>query len=373
MRPNLLMLSGDNALAQGKRGAFANTLSVFSQHWGRVDVLCPQVAQPATLQPFDNVWLHPAPVGKAGYVRWLYQYGQALHRQHAYQILVSHDYGLFLNGWGGRLLSRSLQLPQISEIHHVEGYPRAANLRERLQAWLTWGYVRAQTARVAAFRVPNRTELPPLLQRWGVPAAKILLLYSLYLDLETFCPQPASVRTYHALWVGRLVANKAPALFLQALAKVCQTLPDLQAVLLGSGPLAAQLRASAQQLGLTRHLTWLDWLPDTAALATLYRQANALVCTSYSEGGPRVVAEALACGTPVITSAVGLSGELITPGQNGFICDWQPDDFAARICQVAEPAAQAQLAAYAPQAVQGFAKQDVLARYAAGLQTFARP
>lgn len=43
----LLMISGDRSLAEGKRGAFYNTLEEFRKYWDRIDVICPKV-QPSS-------------------------------------------------------------------------------------------------------------------------------------------------------------------------------------------------------------------------------------------------------------------------------------------------------------------------------------
>jgi hypothetical protein len=61
---NLLMISGDTALASGRRGAFYNTLEEFSKHWNRIDVITPRVIDAVLLHPFPNVFIHPSPNSK---------------------------------------------------------------------------------------------------------------------------------------------------------------------------------------------------------------------------------------------------------------------------------------------------------------------
>ena len=46
-----------------------------------------------------------------------------------YGLIVSHDYGVFYNGIGSWLLARRFGVPFVSELHHIEGYPRAVGAR----------------------------------------------------------------------------------------------------------------------------------------------------------------------------------------------------------------------------------------------------
>ena len=144
----------------------------------------------------ENVFFHPSTLSKALHPKFILQRGQRLARERNYDLIVSHDYGFFLNGIGAAWLSKKIGVPYISEIHHVEGYPRAATLREKIQPTLTWLYVQWAKHHALGFRIVNERELKPLLLKWGVPSEKIHLLYSLYLDFDVFklCRLPKSSR-----------------------------------------------------------------------------------------------------------------------------------------------------------------------------------
>jgi glycosyltransferase involved in cell wall biosynthesis len=143
-----------------------------------------------------------------------------------------------------------------------------------------------------------------------VPAAKIRVLYSLYLDFSVFHPAPTA-KEYDVAFVGRLAPNKGLPLLLEALARLKRERGQVRAVIAGQGALRGALEHRAQALGLEDSIEWLGWMEAAEQVADLYRRARCLVCTSYSEGGPRVVAEALACGTPVLSTPVGMAAELV--------------------------------------------------------------
>jgi glycosyltransferase involved in cell wall biosynthesis len=64
-----------------------------------------------------------------------------------------------------------------------------------------------------------------------------------------------------------------------------------------------------------------------ADMAPVYRDSDVYVLTSDYEGTPNVVLEAMACGLPVLSTAVGDVPALIEDGRTGFLV--QPGDQAA--------------------------------------------
>jgi len=82
-------------------------------------------------------------------------------------------------------------------------------------------------------------------------------------------------------------------------------------VLVGSGPARDALVQQAARLGLSGRVEFAGPVrPD--ALPRWYRAADALVLPSLREGWPNVVLEALACGTPVLATAVWGTPEILT-------------------------------------------------------------
>ena len=214
---NLLMLSGDTALVKGEHGAFYQTLKRFSQYWNRIDVIVPP-AKGATQQTvFENVYLHPSPWHLVVHPLFIWRKGRELLRQRHYDLIVSHDFGVFYNGVGAALLKFRRDIPLVSEIHHVEGHPFALTRKEFIYKTLATWYIRWAKHRVAAFRVVNRNEIPAYLREFTVPEEKILILPSMYIDFEIFHPMPTIEKQYDVLFVGRFAPNKGILRLLDAL------------------------------------------------------------------------------------------------------------------------------------------------------------
>jgi len=366
----LLMVSGDRQVAIGEQGPFHVLQREFSRWFERIDVLCPRPDRPVTVTTiFERVHFHPAPVGRGGMRRWIAARGTELVREHGHALIVSHDYGRFYNGIGSARIAANTGVPYLSEIHHVPGHPVAADLRERLEKLLTRAYVRWARSRAVAFRVVNQVEMPALLQSWGVPAEKLLVLPSLYIDLEVFHPRgrPAAPR-YDVVFVGRMVANKRVETLLDALALLRARGIGARALLVGKGPRLAAVRARAAALGLAPQVEFIEWVSAPRELAELYRASRVCVCASTCEGGPRFTVEALACGTPVVSTPVGVMGELLASGERGRLCGFGAGALAETLAAVlADEPARAAMGERGALEARRFEAARTIQGYAAGV------
>lgn len=125
------------------------------------------------------------------------------------------------------------------------------------------------------------------------------------------------IDTKFLLFAGRLHPQKDPLLLLKALALVQS--PHTHLLVAGEGELSKDMAEAADKLGLNDRVTFLGALPYQE-VANLYRIASLFVLTSAYEGLPLVVLEALACGTPVVTTRAGETPRLLRP-DCGLVCE----------------------------------------------------
>lgn len=143
--------------------------------------------------------------------------------------------------------------------------------------------------------------------------------------------------------VGNLVPVKRQTLAIEAFAQ----LPNARLVIAGQGPEQARLRGLSAQLGIADRVVMPGALPPER-LATLLSAADVLVHTSRNEGLANVWIEALACGTPVVTTAVGGAAEVVRTVTAGRLVEASPDSVASAIREIlANPPSQAEVAANA--------------------------
>ncbi len=146
-------------------------------------------------------------------------------------------------------------------------------------------------------------------------------------NLQRFAgPIRASVETRQALGlspqavligsVGRLAKQKGYEYLLKAAPLVLAYLPQAHFLLMGDGPLKAELRHLAGQLGLEAHVTFAGPRSDIeACLGCL----DLFVSASLWEGLPTVIMESMAAGTPVVATNIPGSRELVQPGLTGWL------------------------------------------------------
>jgi glycosyltransferase involved in cell wall biosynthesis len=275
---NLLMITGDRALASGKQGAFFNTLQELRKHFDRIDVICPRVAvHRYDMTVLGNVFVHPSPWPLVLQWLWVWRQGKRIVREHKPALATVHDYAPFYNGIGARLLKHTTGLPYLLEVMHIP-----SNWFKR---WLTRRCIAWDARPARAVRVINKQVLEELVML-GIPREKIQLIPAFYIDLDIFKPQEVA-KQYDLIFVGRNAPNKGFELFEQVV-----RLTGLKPLVIGDGH---------------------RFVKDSAEVAKLMNESRLLLMTSYDEGGPRVVLEAMACGIPVVATPVGIVPEVLPP------------------------------------------------------------
>ncbi len=117
-------------------------------------------------------------------------------------------------------------------------------------------------------------------------------------------------------YAGRLHPIKGPDVFFEAAASLAKRRPSVSFVLIGEGPMRAELAERAVRMGLAERIKFPGHVPSMSD--ALLRSA-VFVCSSRSEGFPTVLLEAMAAGAPVVASNVGGVPELVTDGVNGLL------------------------------------------------------
>ena len=104
---------------------------------------------------------------------------------------------------------------------------------------------------------------------------------------------------YHIIIIGRLDANKAVGIFLEALTQV-QHYNLLHVDVVGDGPLRSVLQQYAIRHKLNEAITWHGQLPRAEAVK-IFNSAHLHVITSVSEGNPTTIWEAMSYGVPTMS------------------------------------------------------------------------
>jgi glycosyltransferase involved in cell wall biosynthesis len=143
----------------------------------------------------------------------------------------------------------------------------------------------------------------------GLPADRIRVKPNFVLP----DPGPKSGSGDYALFVGRLVKSKGVPSMIAA----WKQLPAVPLHIIGDGPCRDEIE-SLQNSGELPSLTYRGRLPRTETLATMKKARFLVFPSEWYEGFPVTLAEAFACGIPVIASRLGAMQEIISDGVNGL-------------------------------------------------------
>jgi glycosyltransferase involved in cell wall biosynthesis len=133
--------------------------------------------------------------------------------------------------------------------------------------------------------------------------------------------------------INRLAANKRPELLVEAMAHVES--PSVRGVLAGTGPLRAELEATAAGLDVADRIDLCGFLPDDQAIEH-YSRALAVLYAPFDEDYGYVTLQAFLAGKPVITAKdSGGVLEWVDDGVTGIVTDGSPAAIGAAIDRLA--------------------------------------
>jgi glycosyltransferase involved in cell wall biosynthesis len=177
--------------------------------------------------------------------------------------------------------------------------------------------------------------------------------------------------------VGRLDPIKNHALLLHAFAAVARRMDDALLLIAGEGPELDRLRALSASLDIEGRVRFLGKRSDIdQVLAAL----DVFALSSFSEGTPMTLIEAMAASVPIVSTAVGGVPEIVRDGVEGLLVSGTPSDLtrgdreneyvdryaAALIRALTDPACAAELARHAlARAKSDFSLDAIAERYVA--------
>jgi len=134
--------------------------------------------------------------------------------------------------------------------------------------------------------------------------------------------------------ISRLAGEKHIGFLLQVAAQVVRELPDLLFVVAGEGPDEARLRTLARRLRLDANVLFVGNLSRNGELQDCYRAGDAFVFASPTETQGLVLAEAMALGVPIVSTAEMGTASVLRESSSAVVAPHDVDGFARYVLRV---------------------------------------
>ena len=151
-------------------------------------------------------------------------------------------------------------------------------------------------------------------------AKKSSVLYNI-IDTDTIFEkktQDKNTYDYDMIYVGRLTFQKDPQRLMRLCARLKESKPDLKVAIVGTGELEEEVKQLCAQLQITENVNFLGFQPNPIKMV---HDSKVMILTSRWEGTPMCALEAMALGTPVVSTPSDGMTDLLDDGVNGYLTD----------------------------------------------------
>jgi len=152
-------------------------------------------------------------------------------------------------------------------------------------------------------------------------------------DIRTIENVLPSARATDIIFVGRLTREKGIPLLIRAVHLIKEQRQDIGCLIIGDGPDREHLRHLVRDLDLEANVHFEGRVENDIEVFSAMKSSRVFALPSLREGLGLVVVEANACGIPVVTIKHPLNAaqDLVTDGNNGYICELSEGDMAEKI------------------------------------------
>ncbi len=312
--------TGEHVLSEEDLAASASTFSIRPPRWREV-LRAHACAASASPRAYASTFLHAQRLARPGAKGRLWQvfyFAEALvlwhhcttrgaRHVHAHHGSPPADVALLSAAFGSRArrgpATWSMTLHGPTEFANTRWYRLAEKIRQASGVVCISSFARSQAMALVEPRHWSKMEI---------------VHCGLNVSRYEVAEPPRQRARQRILCVGRLVPEKGHAVLIAAVARLRDAGREVELEIVGSGPGEQELRRLTAQLELSRHVTFAGAVGQEE-IGAHYAAADLFCSSSFCEGLPVVLMEALASGRAVVATAIAGVRELIVDGESGLL------------------------------------------------------
>jgi glycosyltransferase involved in cell wall biosynthesis len=283
---------------------------------------------PRMVQIAPNVWVYGThSFSKFLYMRDASRLSQKILKERAFtpENVVVTTQDPFETGVVGARLARTSKLPLHVQIHtdFLNQFFKKGSFLNACRVRLARRVLpHADAVRVVSERIAASLKSWPL--KSGAPVDVLPIFIDTEkierstavagLDLRKKYPQFSFI----ILMASRLTEEKNIGFGIRVFKKLQEEYSGIGLVVVGEGPEKGRLKSLARKLGIQKHVVFEGWQND---LISYYKSAHLLLITSSYEGYGMTIVEAIAARCPVVSTDVGVAGEILRQGKESCVCE----------------------------------------------------
>ncbi|MGE7880586.1 glycosyltransferase family 4 protein [Bacillus sp. NPDC094077] len=270
-----------------------------------------------------NITLQRSPLSVQNF--HAYKKLKSIIHQNKYNIIHCHTP---MGGVIARLAARKVRREGTKVIYTAHGFHFCKG--SSFINWLLYYPIERSLANTTDCLITINQEDYNLAVRHRFQVGNIKLVHGVGVDIERYIPITESEKEQLRLkngykskdflmfYAAEFNKNKNQSFLIRSLAQLKNEIPHAKLLLAGEGPLMEECKKIATQLGVSNMVHFLGYRND---IASLLQMCDLAVASSYREGLPVNIMEAMACGLPVIATDNRGHRELIINNKNGWIID----------------------------------------------------
>ncbi len=171
-----------------------------------------------------------------------------------------------------------------------------------------------------------------LIKEWNLEKYqhKISITHEHFLDVDKFkIKNKIDERKNLVGYIGRLSEEKGVLNFVKAIPEIIKEKDNLKFLIGGDGGLRDEIEKYINEKNLNNKVKFVGWISHNE-LSNYMNELKLLVIPSYTESGPIIALEVMACGTPILATRIGHVLENVKDGETGFIMENNSPECIAR-------------------------------------------